>query len=83
VVFLAACSLRLAAATIRLRLRLLQYFSLYGLQLQQSKQLQQCRLAASRTRPLYEYIRRLVKEFKVVGFGFVQSVVPVLSDIYI
>jgi hypothetical protein len=32
---------------------------------------------------LYEYIRRLVKEFKVVGFGFVQSVVPVLSDIYI
>jgi hypothetical protein len=47
-----ACSLRLAAAAIRLRLRLLQYFSLYGLQLQQSKQLQQCRLAASRTRPL-------------------------------
>jgi hypothetical protein len=47
----AACSLRLAAATIRLRLRLLQYFSLYGLQLQQSKQLQQCRLVASRTRP--------------------------------
>jgi|UniRef100_A0A804P4L6 hypothetical protein len=46
-----ACSLRLAAAAIRLRLRLLQYFSLYGLQLQQSKQLQQCRLAASRTRP--------------------------------
>jgi hypothetical protein len=45
------CSLRLAAAAIRLRLRLLQYFSLYGLQLQQSKQLQQCRLAASRTRP--------------------------------
>jgi hypothetical protein len=34
----------------RLRLRLLQYFSLYGLQLQQSKQLQQCRLVASRTR---------------------------------
>jgi hypothetical protein len=48
---LAACSLRLAAAAIRLRLRLLQYFSLYGLQLQQSKQLQQCRLVASRTRP--------------------------------
>jgi hypothetical protein len=48
---LTACSLRLAAAIIRLRLRLLQYFSLYGLQLQQSKQLQQCRLAASRTRP--------------------------------
>jgi hypothetical protein len=47
-----ACSLRLAAAAIRLRLRLLQYFSLYGLQLQQSKQLQQCRLVASRTRPL-------------------------------
>jgi hypothetical protein len=47
-----ACSLRLAAAAIRLRLRLLQYFSLYGLQLQQSKQLQQCRLAASRTRPM-------------------------------
>jgi hypothetical protein len=47
---LAACSLRLAAAAIRLRLRL-QYFSLYGLQLQQSKQLQQCRLVASRTRP--------------------------------
>jgi hypothetical protein len=46
-----ACSLRLAAAAIRLRLRLLQYFSLYGLQLQQSKQLQQCRLAACRTRP--------------------------------
>jgi hypothetical protein len=46
-----ACSLRLAAAAIRLRLRLLQYFSLYGLQLQQSKQLQQCRLVASRTRP--------------------------------
>jgi hypothetical protein len=40
-----------AAAAIRLRLRLLQYFSLYGLQLQQSKQLQQCRLVASRTRP--------------------------------
>jgi hypothetical protein len=49
---LSACSLRLAAAAIRLRLRLLQYFSLYGLQLQQSKQLQQCRLAASRTRPM-------------------------------
>ena len=49
---LPACSLRLAAAAIRLRLRLLQYFSLYGLQLQQSKQLQQCRLAASRTRPV-------------------------------
>jgi hypothetical protein len=48
---LLACSLRLAAAAIRLRLRLLQYFSIYGLQLQQSKQLQQCRLAASRTRP--------------------------------
>jgi hypothetical protein len=48
---LTACSLRLAAAAIRLRLRLLQYFSLYGLQLQQSKQLQQCRLVASRTRP--------------------------------
>jgi hypothetical protein len=47
------CSLRLAAAAIRLRLRLLQYFSLYGLQLQQSKQLQQCRLVASRTRSLY------------------------------
>jgi hypothetical protein len=47
---LSACSLRLAAAAIRLRLRLLQYFSLYGLQLQQSKQLQQCRLAANRTR---------------------------------
>jgi hypothetical protein len=47
-----ACSLRLAAAAIRLRLRLLQYFSLYGLQLQQSKQLQQCRLVASRTRPV-------------------------------
>src|SRR5688572_1514417 len=46
-----ACSLRLAAAAIRLRLRLLQYFSLYGLRLQQSKQLQQCRLVASRTRP--------------------------------
>jgi hypothetical protein len=49
-----------AAAAIRLRLRLLQYFSLYGLQLQQSKQLQQCRLAASRTRPglfwLYVYM---------------------------
>jgi hypothetical protein len=44
------CSLRLAAAAIRLWLRLLQYFSLYGLQLQQSKQLQQCRLVASRTR---------------------------------
>jgi hypothetical protein len=49
---LSACSLRLAAAAIRLRLRLLQYFSLYGLQLQQSKQLQQCRLVASRTRPI-------------------------------
>jgi hypothetical protein len=49
---LSACSLRLAAAAIRLRLRLLQYFSLYGLQLQQSKQLQQCRLVASRTRPM-------------------------------
>jgi hypothetical protein len=47
-----AFSLRLAAAAIRLRLRLLQYFSLYGLQLQQSKQLQQCRLVASRTRPI-------------------------------
>jgi hypothetical protein len=47
---LSACSLRLAAAAIRLRL--LQYFSLYGLQLQQSKQLQQCRLVASRTRPI-------------------------------
>ena len=47
-----ACSLRLAAAAIRLRLRLLQYFSLYGLQLQQSKQLQQCRLVASRTCPV-------------------------------
>jgi hypothetical protein len=46
-----ACSLRLAAAAIRLRLRLLQYFSLCGLQLQQFKQLQQCRLAACRTRP--------------------------------
>jgi hypothetical protein len=46
-----SCSLRLAAAAIRLRLRLLQYFSLYGLQLQQSKQLQQCQLVASRTRP--------------------------------
>jgi hypothetical protein len=45
------CSLRLVAAAIRLRLQLLQYFSLYGLQLQQSKQLQQCRLVASRTRP--------------------------------
>ena len=52
VLALAACSLRLAAAAIRLRLRLLQYFSLYGLQLQQSKQLQQCRLVASRTRPI-------------------------------
>jgi hypothetical protein len=40
-----------AAAAIRLRQRLLQYLSLYGLQLQQSKQLQQCRLVASRTRP--------------------------------
>jgi hypothetical protein len=50
-----ACSLRLAAAAIRLRLRLLQYFSLYGLQLQQSKQLQQCRLAACRTRPMPSY----------------------------
>jgi hypothetical protein len=50
--FPSACSLRLAAAAIRLRLRLLQYFSLYGLQLQQSKQLKQCRLVASRTRPL-------------------------------
>jgi hypothetical protein len=47
---LSSCSLRLAAAAIRLRL--LQYFSLYGLQLQQSKQLQQCRLVASRTRPI-------------------------------
>jgi hypothetical protein len=53
-----ACSLRLAAAAIRLRLRLLQYFSLYGLQLQQSKQLQQCRLAASRTRPLSSSIKK-------------------------
>jgi hypothetical protein len=52
-----ACSLRLAAAAIRLRLRLLQYFSLYGLQLQQSKQLQQCRLAASRTRPFFRRVR--------------------------
>jgi hypothetical protein len=51
-----ACSLRLAAAAIRLRLQLLQYFSLYGLQLQQSKQLQQCRLVASRTRPSLPYI---------------------------
>jgi hypothetical protein len=54
-----ACSLRLAAAAIRLRLRLLQYFSLYGLQLQQSKQLQQCRLVASRTRPVFPALKHL------------------------
>jgi hypothetical protein len=73
---LSACSLRLAAAAIRLRLRLIQYFSLYGLQLQQSKQLQQCRLAANRTRPFPR--AGCVRHGRLPGFRCAAATYPLL-----